>query len=355
MSQEPSVLIKPLNLGDTLPTIVLKNSRGRRFSFQSVYGHPSVIIYNLNNDSPECEHTMTCFQEHVESFKALGYGLIMVSPNDWEDQDKLVKAHQLTFPLLADPRLLAARELGAAQWTKIGPKEAVQVTRSTLIVDGQLRVRKKYAPQDISMHVQEVLNDIKTVLPEWQSSVQTMLHPPVLQIPSVLEPGLCQEIIQNGHINAQLSSYIDKRLYTKVAPELKRAFRFDATRREPVLIVHEKNIKENLYNQFVANATEQTKHRCFELSINLNSERVEGGGLCFPEYARSIYKPKSGDGLVFSCHLLQERAPIEKGEAIRLMTYFYNEQMAQKREAVEKEQGGDYRIGSTFKPDDPVF
>ncbi len=49
--------------------------------------------------------------------------------------------------------------------------------------------------------------------------------------------------------------------------------------------------------------------RQFALSVNLNAEAYEGGYLLFPEYNDHRYRPRTGEGMVFSASLLHEGDP----------------------------------------------
>ena len=49
------------------------------------------------------------------------------------------------------------------------------------------------------------------------------------------------------------------------------------------------------------------------MTLNLNSEDYEGGHLRFPEYGPELYRPGTGDAVVFSCYLVHEAMPVTAG------------------------------------------
>ena len=58
--------------------------------------------------------------------------------------------------------------------------------------------------------------------------------------------------------------------------------------------------------------------------MNLNAEDYDGGHLLFPEYNSHRYKPGTGAGVIFSCSLLHEAAPVTRGRRYVLLTFFHD-------------------------------
>jgi predicted 2-oxoglutarate/Fe(II)-dependent dioxygenase YbiX len=61
------------------------------------------------------------------------------------------------------------------------------------------------------------------------------------------------------------------------------------------------------------------------MSINLNSDRFEGGEIRFPEFGDQRYKPESGHALVFSSSLLHEAMHVTAGRRFVLLAFLFGE------------------------------
>lgn len=344
-----------ISLGQKLPHIVLPDHRGRRFDFLQLRGRALVVFYFLNNTRALCAQQIQAFKTQMEEFRAQGVTIIGISQDEVLAQKECVERLSIPFPLLADPHLTVAKELGIARWINAGPKEAVEVTRTTLVIDGDLRIRAIYKPKkDLKDHVKGLVQALPNILPELLQQ-KTAPHAPLLMIPTVIEPGLCQRILAEKKISQPFLSYIDKRLYTRVVPEVIKAFQYKPTRRELPIILTKEVTPPYPVTRFCSNSTPQTAHRRYAVQIWLNTDAFKGGGISFPEFGRGIYKPRIGDALVYSCGLLQENILVKEGEEHRLVSYFYDEQMAQVREDTARKRGAEYRKGPAKDIDDPIF
>jgi|GEM_PF-2030853 len=346
---------KTLTLGQQFPHIVLPDHRGKRFDLEQLRGRPVLLFYFLNTQRPACIGQLKAFEENLATFEQLGISVIGISQDTIAAQAQCVKKLNLSYPLLADPSAAAAKELGIAKWQQIGPQEMVEITRSVFILDGSLRIRALYAPnKGLEQKVKELTELLPSILPE-NTPRLAAIQAPVLVIPCVLEPGLCQAMLQRPTLDDDFKSYFDRRLHQRVIPEIKKAFQYHPTRRETPLLLSREKGPVSPYTRFRSNVVPETAHRRYAIQIWLDSNGFEGGGTCFPEYGRIYYKPPAGHALVYSCELLQENLPVTQGKEIRIASYFYDEAQAQSREALAHQQGSRYQAGAGPHVDDPVF
>ena len=175
--------------------------------------------------------------------------------------------------------------------------------------------------------------------------------PPVLILPRVFEPELCQSLIalwqgsernesgvssRYGNVSMAQAKRtedhmvsdpaairaISDRLAYRVGPELLRGFGYDRPFAFDAHVILSYSAEEKHY--FKAhrdNGAPQTADRSFAVSLNLN-EDYEGGELIFPEYGRLRFKPPAGAAAVFSCTLLHEALPVTKGRRYVLTSFF---------------------------------
>lgn len=189
---------------------------------------------------------------------------------------------------------------------------------------------------------------------------------PVLIVPRIFEPELCRHLIEahqrdggadsgfmreaNG-ITVEQTDYTHKRrsdfivtdrdltqvIHARIAgrlvPQIKRAFQFDATRIERLLVAcYDGENGGGHFQPHRDNTTKGTAHRRFACTINLNPGDYEGGDLAFPEFGSHIYRAPAGGAIVFSCSLLHEARPVTKGKRYAFLPFFYDDAAARLRE-----------------------
>ena len=197
-----------------------------------------------------------------------------------------------------------------------------------------------------------------------QDHAAVPLHAPVMIVPRILEPQLCRQLIdvysQDGGsvsgvmrerdgktigviddfkrrrdttlTDGTLLNTLRHRIQTRLAPEIFKAFQFEATRIERYIVACYEAADGGYFRPHRDNTTSATAHRKFAVSINLNAEDFEGGDLRFPEYGPRTYRPPTGGAVVFSCSLLHEATPVTKGTRYAFLPFLFDEAGARIRE-----------------------
>lgn len=202
-------------------------------------------------------------------------------------------------------------------------------------------------------------------LPSPERHAGTSLVAPVLIVPRVLELGLCRKLIEvyeadggspSGTMrqidgktvgvlsdfkkrrdadigDEQLRQALRQRMVSRLLPEIRKAFQFNATRMERYIVAAYDAEEGGYFLPHRDNTTTGTAHRMFACSVNLNAEEFEGGDLRFPEFGQRTYRPPTGGAVVFSCTLLHEATPVTKGRRYAFLPFLYDEAGARIREA----------------------
>jgi peroxiredoxin len=190
-------------------------------------------------------------------------------------------------------------------------------------------------------------------------------HAPVLTLPRIVEPELCEALIGHyraggatasgfaidvdgktvQHLNPRLKRRSDvfieddvligmlrERLETRLFPMLKRALGWQAQHIERYLICRYGEEDQGFFSRHRDDATAGTAHRKFAVSLNLN-DGYEGGELRFPEFGPRTYRPPAGGATVFCCSLLHEATPVTRGERFVFVPFLYDDEGAAIREA----------------------
>jgi len=194
---------------------------------------------------------------------------------------------------------------------------------------------------------------------------------PVLVLPRVFEPELCQRLValheaggsaftgvmrDRGQVTVAemdelkkrrdvlvqdpaLQAEIRERLEGRVFPMIERAFTSRMTRIERYLVSCYAAEDGGVFHPHRDNVTFGTAHRRFACSINLNAE-FEGGDLRFPEFGPQAYRPPVGGAVVFGCGLLHEAMKVTEGRRYAFLPFFTDEAGAEVRAAYEARIAG---------------
>ncbi|MBC6417792.1 MAG: 2OG-Fe(II) oxygenase [Prochloron sp. SP5CPC1] len=234
----------------------------------------------------------------------------------------------------------------------------------TYILDERLRILSVLPFGNLpETHVSQLISILSTLpnLPGGKASVQA----PILVVPRIFEPELCQALIAyyNHHggkdsgfmreVQGRTVATVDHnfkrrrdqtiedeslrraamfRIHDRLAPEIKKAFQFDATRIERHIVACYDSTIGGFFNCHRDNTTKGTVHRKFAVSVNLNTGEYEGGMLRFPEFGGQTYTAPAGGAVVFSCSLLHEATPVTQGVRYAYLPFLYDDAGAKIRE-----------------------
>jgi peroxiredoxin Q/BCP len=131
MNQE----VARLTTGDCAPAISLQNQDGTPKILADFAERGLVIYFYPAAGSPGCTKEAADFQDALQEFKDLGFGIIGVSPDSVAKLKNFEEAHDLTFDLLSDPEMEAHRAYGAYGEKNLYGRIYRGPLRSTVIID----------------------------------------------------------------------------------------------------------------------------------------------------------------------------------------------------------------------------
>ena len=188
---------------------------------------------------------------------------------------------------------------------------------------------------------------------------------PVLTIPRILEPDLCDALIEHyNHVGGESSGFVrevngvtvpmlddgtkrrrdvtiqdeDLRhrlcfaISMRLIPLIEQAFNWRATRIERYIVACYSADDQGFFRVHRDNTTPATIHRKFAVSINLNDD-FDGGDLRFPEFGQRTYRPPVGGATVFGTALLHEATPVSRGVRYATLPFLYDEEGRRLRDA----------------------
>jgi hypothetical protein len=179
---------------------------------------------------------------------------------------------------------------------------------------------------------------------------------PVLIIPHVFEPELCQLLIEGYERNGGHTSYfmrevegrtvprldsgfkvrrdwviedqrlcaqIGARFTRRVVPEIQRAFNFTVDHLERQLVACYAAEEGGHFAAHRDNTARGTAHRRFACSLNLNAD-YDGGDLIFPEFGMQQYRPAPGACVIFSAALLHQANKVTRGKRYAYLPFLHD-------------------------------
>lgn len=367
---------KTLSIGDHAPWFALSDQDETNVVLRDQAGQPSLWFFYANDDIAACQEVAIAFQHILPALTAAKVRLFGISLNPPKSRREFATQYQITFPLLSDTDQEVSRKYGVLQ-EKSSPHPVVTYHRTAFLLDINLRVVKIYDLGHLLPVIEEILEDIKTLLPQEDPRYITkpVSQAPVLMIPNVLSPEMCEKLIhlwdeggneESGSMrrignktigvlnynhkirrdhfikDESLLKQLDILMRRRVFPEIKKIFNFEVTRREDYRIGCYDASRGGFFRPHRDNTTGGTAHRCFAMSLNLNSAEYEGGYLRFPEYGPHLYKPDAGSAVIFSCSMLHEATDITVGCRFVLLSFLYGEKEAEQRRIYESKAQNDY-------------
>jgi len=346
-----------LLVGDMAPPFVLPSDSGSDFDIyaDTVAGQYVAIVFCPDGIAEATEQLAEFARQH-ESLRQNGILVVAVSKEPASVLAKRREQLTLPFHLLSDQENKLFVSYGVAA---DGGGQAV-----TLVVRPNQHV---FSVIHDGLHAAEVLNRV-SAQKDLQAEISFGFQPPILMVPDVLTADDCQWLIGaftdedlpvvstrefvgmrargeiNGEIKVEASDYgrvdrtdmyivsdrlrsrISQRFQTRLLPEIKKAFHYPVSRYEGLSISRYEGERGGEAHGHRDNSMPEVAERRFAVSINLNAEEFEGGGVRFTEFSKQVYRAPTGGALVFSCSLFHEAMAITKGHRFVLLTFLLGNQ-----------------------------
>lgn len=361
MMGESPYSYRRLTAGDPAPWFRAVTPSNPRYAFDTVGGRPVVLTFFGSAQSPETRALLEAWLAHrayFDDYRACLFG-VTVDPRD-----------QVLVDLIPGIRFVQDFSGEVSKLFGALPREAqspagVGYRLMSVLLDARLRVlRVDYFNGNAEAHVARVMSALRSLSGSDRGEGDDM-PAPVLMVPRVFEPELCQRLIdyynaqgglESGFMREQegrtvgvydhsfkrrqdctiedepLMAICRDRLQRRLVPAIKQAFQFDASRIERWLVARYDGSEGGFFRPHRDNVSGATAHRQFAVSIHLDAEAFTGGGVRFPEFGSRIYSPPTGGALVFSCSLLHEALPVTGGARFVFLPFLYGEMAARVRE-----------------------
>lgn len=356
-----------LSIGEPAPDFYAETNNNPRFAFQSTAGRYVILSFIGSAGEPIGKQVAEDWVRVAPQFDSGKIAVFAVTsdPKDREEK-RIEECHALLTFWDFDNAIAKLYGMLKAE------KDGRVYNCCSVILDHQLRVMAIAPMGDGKDHVKRILHFISQQ-PEWGGKAERLSSwAPVLMVPRIFEPELCQRLIETYEqgqpedsgfmrevegrtvsrldhgfkrrsdvqiLDEELRSACRTRIARRLAPEIERAFQFTVTHIERYIVACYEADGGGFFKPHRDNTTKGTAHRRFAVTINLNAEDYEGGDLRFPEFGYQTYRAPTGGAVVFSCSLLHEATPITKGRRYCTLPFLYDEVGAKLRQENRKYLG----------------
>ena len=346
--------------GEAAPWFVAPAPINARFDFSSLGGRFVVLVFFGNADLPGVRDRLKEMSTRVKRWsddRCVMFG-VSNSKADWEDSVVLEAFRPAR--IFHDENWDIARSYGLL--TKDAETSQLRFKPRWYVLDPTLRV---YSHGDFAQLDRFYAEMERLPAPGQHAAATSEPWAPALMVPRVLSPSFCRALIdyykngdaqESGFMRADGNktvgmtdpsfkrrmdvSIVDERLknglrtslVTRLVPELKKAFQYEATRIERYIVACYDSHSQGFFKPHRDNTTSGTAHRRFAVTINLNAEEFDGGELRFPEFGPRTYKAPTGGAVVFSCSLLHEAMPVTAGTRYATLPFLYGDADAEVRQ-----------------------
>ncbi|THU85957.1 peroxiredoxin Q, partial [Dendrothele bispora CBS 962.96] len=138
-----------LKIGDTLPSLTVKNEKGEDVEVATLTAEKGVVLFCVPKaDTPGCTTQACGYRDIYTEFTAVGYDIYCVSADSSEAQLKWQTKKTLPYPLLSDPSRTLIAALGAAdKGTKTKRSHFVFEKGTGKLVDKKVPVKAGDSPK----------------------------------------------------------------------------------------------------------------------------------------------------------------------------------------------------------------
>jgi predicted 2-oxoglutarate/Fe(II)-dependent dioxygenase YbiX/peroxiredoxin len=347
----------PLYVGDPAPWFRQRCiGQPGLFSFDMMAGRFVVLCFYGCASDAAAQDALASIQANRRNFDNASLSFFGIS-TDAADEGDVRLAPSPGLRHFADADGSVSRAYGVAP--RSGATDLQALRRLWYVLDPRLRVVAVF-PLDFEGNKAAVRFLLALPTP---ASYGQQTHAPVLTIPDVFEPDFCVRLIGQHRAGGGADSPIltegkaltdhgfkrrrdcritdpalmeqtITRIFRRVAPEIRHAFQFNATRLERLIVACYDAAEQGRFGPHRDNTVAATAHRRFAVSINLNDD-FEGGSLVFPEYGPRIYRPPAGGALVFSCSMMHAVTPMTRGRRYACLPFVYDDEAAKLRSRQE--------------------
>ena len=349
--------------GDTAPWFAQRSTSNPRFVFDTAAGRYLVLCFLASGSDDHAKAAVAAARSRPGFFNDVTASFFMVTSDPADEAQGRLSEFLPGHRVFWDFDGVIGSLYGALPREITPAKTNVAARRIWVVLDPTMRVMNVIPFAKDQSDIPAFLSYIDS-LPPPQRFAGFELQAPILVLPQVFEPELCQRLIGlyeahggtesgfmreiNGktvavHDHAHkrrkdfdiedetLIKELQGRFTRRVVPQILKAHQFKVTRMERYIVSCYAAEDEAHFRAHRDNTTKGTAHRRFAVSVNLNDD-FDGGEVSFPEYGPRSFKAPPGGAVVFSCSLLHAVSKVTRGRRYAFLPFLYDDEAAKIRE-----------------------
>ncbi|EMD36292.1 hypothetical protein CERSUDRAFT_52082 [Gelatoporia subvermispora B] len=137
-----------IDVGDTLPSVVLKNEQGEDVDVATLTAEKGIIVFLVPKaDTPGCTNQACGFRDSYPDFTSVGFDVYCLSADSPTAQNKWKTKKELPYPLISDPKRVLIRALGAGEGGKTQRSHFI-FEKGGKLIDKRIPVKPVDSPKD---------------------------------------------------------------------------------------------------------------------------------------------------------------------------------------------------------------
>ena len=353
--------------GDPAPYFQQRSYSNPKFTFDVVAGRYIVLCFFCSAANAHSQAAFQAVRDRQDLFDDDFASFFGVSVDERDADEERVADRYPGYRFFFDFDLTISRLYGAVDKDATTRPSDGEIRRLWMVLDPTMRIMKVIEFKADHSDCAELIGFLDTLPPAVKFS-GLELQAPILVLPNVFEPELCQDLIKLyesegavetgfmkdvggktvGVIDAahkrrkdhymedpELKSRVQERFMRRVVPEIYKIHQYKVTRMERYIIGCYTEEDGGHFRAHRDNTTKATAHRRFAVSVNLNDD-FDGGEVMFPEYGTRSFKAPAGGAVVFSCSLLHAVTKVTRGRRYAFLPFLYDEEAAEIRKENEQ-------------------
>lgn len=146
-----------LEVGKAAPLFTLKDQKGDKVALKDLRGGPVLIYFYPADETPGCTAQACDIRDRWSAFRDAGITVLGVSPDSVESHAAFTQNHSLPHTLLADPTKRVMEKYEAWGEKLNYGKTIVGTIRSSVLLDADGRVLKRWKRVGARQHAHQVL------------------------------------------------------------------------------------------------------------------------------------------------------------------------------------------------------
>ena len=130
--------------GKAAPAFTLQDAKGNKVALKDLRGKNVVVYFYPKDDTPGCTKEACGFRDVWKKIQKLDTVVLGVSPDDGTSHQAFSSKYKLPFPLLSDPDKKVMTKYGAYGEKTMYGKTTMGVTRSTVWIGPDGKVKKHW-------------------------------------------------------------------------------------------------------------------------------------------------------------------------------------------------------------------